>query len=189
MRKLQLHLSPDEPLIGLPEDAAAARYAALHDALTGLPNRLLFEDRLAHGLAQARRHGRTLAVMSLDLDEFKQINARHGQSVGDAVLTTVADRLKENTRQEDTVSRANGDGFLYLVAEFGDLKDVTMIAEKITQALRVPCLLTVGPVHIRASVGIAIFPNHGDSVHDLIERADQAMQLAKGNPAGYAFAG
>ena len=179
----------EQQLVAVTRGEEEARHAALHDPLTGLPNRVLFDDRLAHGLAQARRHGRALAVMFLDLDKFKQINDQHGHAVGDAVLTTVADRLKENTRQEDTVARIGGDEFLYLVAECGSRDDVTMIAGKIIQAIRAPCLLSVGKLEIRASLGIAIFPADGDSARALIARADQAMYQAKGSPSGYVFAG
>ena len=178
----------EDQLAVVTRDEEVARHAALHDPLTGLPNRVLFDDRLAHGLAQAKRHGRTLAVMFLDLDKFKQVNDQHGHSVGDAVLTTVADRLKENTRLEDTVARVGGDEFLYLLAEFGKLDDVTMIAEKIIHAIRQPSALAVGKLEIGVSIGIAIFPKHGDSAQALIARADQAMYQAKGSPSGYVVA-
>ena len=179
----------EDQLAVVTRDEEVARHAALHDPLTGLPNRVLFDDRLAHGLAQAKRHGRTLAVMFLDLDKFKQINDQHGHDVGDAVLTTVADRLRENTRQDDTVSRIGGDEFLYLAADFGDLNDVILIAEKITQALRAPCLLAVGELRISASIGIAVYPKDGDSAQALVKRADQAMYLAKDKASGFVFAG
>ena len=174
------------------EQEEAARHAAFHDPLTGLPNRLLFTDRLEHGLAQAQRHGWTLAVMFVDLDDFKKINDSHGHDAGDSLLLTIAGRLKENTRGDDTVSRHGGDEFLYLLMEVQDEKDITLIAEKIIQAIRVPCDISVNDLIIRpsvkASIGISIFPKDGTTAEVLIQSADKAMYEAKRNKSGYAFA-
>ena len=170
------------------EQEKSARHAALHDALTGLPNRALFDDRLEHGLTQARRHGWTLAVMFLDLDDFKKVNDSHGHDVGDAVLQTIAGRLKENIRGEDTVCRHGGDEFLYLLMEIENEQDATPIVEKIMKAIQVPCELSVGKLTINCSIGISIFPKDGTTADALVKSADTAMYQAKRNKSGYSFA-
>lgn len=171
------------------EGEAAARHAALHDPLTGLPNRALFENRLELGLAQAKRHDRTMALMFMDLNEFKAINDVHGHDIGDAVLQGVAKRLKENTREDDTISRLGGDEFVYLLTEFSDLKDVVLVAEKLTNAIQAPCKATTGMLTIKASIGIATYPKDGSSASALIKSADDAMYKAKRSNLPYVFAG
>jgi diguanylate cyclase (GGDEF)-like protein len=169
----------------------AARRAAFHDPLTSLPNRVLFNDRLEHGLAQAGRHGWTLAVMFIDLDGFKAINDTHGHLAGDSVLKTVASRLRAMTRDDDTVSRHGGDEFLFLLLELKDETDATMIAEKIIRTLGEPCTVSVNDVEISLevglSIGIAIFPVDGTTAESLIRIADKAMYRAKRDHSGYAF--
>ena len=170
----------------------AARHAAFHDPLTGLPNRLLFDDRLEHGLEQAKRHSRTLAVLFVDLDQFKAINDTHGHDVGDGVLKMIAERLKENMRGDDTVSRHGGDEFLYLLMEIGDEADIKLLVEKIISAVQVPCDMSVGTgslsLSVKASIGIALFPKDGATAEMLIQSADKAMYRAKRENSGYAFA-
>jgi diguanylate cyclase (GGDEF)-like protein len=178
----------EERLTALTQEEEAARHAAFHDALTGLPNRALFDNRLAHALAQARRRGWSLAVMFMDLDEFKQINDVHGHDVGDAVLKTVAERLKATTREDDTVCRHGGDEFLYLLVAFGEVDDVILVADKIARAIAAPCRLSIGELSIRPSIGISIFPKDGATAFDLIKSADAAMYEAKRNRSGHAFA-
>lgn len=163
-------------------------HAALHDALTGLPNRVLFYDRLEHGIAQATRHGWTLAVMFMDLDKFKTINDTHGHDVGDAVLQTIAKRLIENTRSDDTVSRHGGDEFLYLLMEMKEDQDAAIVAKKIISAAQVPCDVSVGQLTVNTSIGISIFPKDGTTAEALIKSADAAMYRAKQNKSGFAFA-
>lgn len=170
------------------QEEAVARHAAFHDPLTGLPNRALFDNRLEHGLAQAKRHDWTLAVMFMDIDDFKKINDVHGHDVGDAVLKTIAERLKQCTRKDDTVSRHGGDEFLYLLMEIGDAQDVIFLAKKIVNAIQVPCQLSIGQLIIKPSIGISIFPKDGNTVNDLVKSADKAMYEAKRNRSGYAFA-
>jgi diguanylate cyclase (GGDEF)-like protein len=165
-----------------------ARHAALHDPLTGLPNRTLFQDRLEHALAQARRHDLALAVMFLDLDGFKAVNDTYGHDVGDAVLQTVAERLKENTRDDDTVSRLGGDEFLYLLMGATDQQAVANLAQKIVNRIQVPCQLSVGEIRVQLSIGVALFPQHGETAESLIKAADTAMYLAKRDRAGFLFA-
>lgn len=180
-------------LAAVTERAEASRNAAFHDLLTGLPNRALFNDRLEHGLAQAKRHDRSLAVMFIDLDGFKKINDIYGHDAGDDVLKTIAIRLTASTRDDDTVSRHGGDEFLYLLTEVGSAEDVKAIAEKIIASIQMPLQMTVDGVKIdadiSASIGIALFPKDGSTAHDLIKSADRAMYQAKPGATRYAFAG
>jgi diguanylate cyclase (GGDEF)-like protein len=166
----------------------SARHAAFHDPLTGLPNRVLFNDRLEHGLMQATRHSWNLAVMFVDLDEFKSINDLYGHDAGDAVLQTISQRLKETTRVDDTVSRHGGDEFLYLLMEINNIGDATLVAKKIINAIQKPCNIGTRDLVIKASIGISIFPKHGRSADDLIKSADKAMYQAKRLKSGYAIA-
>lgn len=170
-----------------------ARHSALHDPLTGLPNRALFNDRLEHGLAQAKRHGYPLAVMFLDLDDFKTINDTHGHDVGDAVLQTVAGRLKETTRGEDTVCRHGGDEFLYMLLELRNEQDITLIAKKIIKAVQAPFEIRLRDISlslsIKPSIGISIYPVDGTTPALLVNNADKAMYWAKRNKSGYSFGG
>lgn len=170
----------------------SSRHAALHDVLTGLPNRALFKDRLDHGLAQARRQGWGLAVLFVDLNGFKAINDTQGHDVGDAVLQAIAQRLKDNTRGEDTVSRYGGDEFLYLLTRIQDTANITTVAEKVVQSVQAPNDIRLREktftARVKASVGIATFPNDGTTAEQLIERADEAMYRAKRAGAVLAFA-
>ncbi len=174
------------------EREAAARHDAVHDPLTGLPNRVLFNDRLEHGLAQARRQEWDLAVMFIDLDDFKKINDTHGHAAGDSVLKVIASRLSESVRDDDTVSRQGGDEFLYLLTEVKNREDLSAVAEKILASIQSPCSVTVDGrtinASVSASVGIAIFPKHGTTSDELIQSADKAMYRAKKSKSRYSFA-
>ena len=146
-----------------------SRHASFHDPLTALPNRALSYDRLAHGVAQARRHGWHLAVMFIDLDDFKKINDQHGHDVGDQVLRALATRLANSTRDDDTLSRHGGDEFLYVLTEYESEQDLTAIAEKLIALIEVPCVTGVGDAMIETvvspSIGIAVFPRQSRSWH------------------------
>jgi diguanylate cyclase (GGDEF)-like protein len=174
------------------EQEESARHRVLHDALTGLPNRLLFNDRLEHGLAQALRHDRPLAVMFIDLIGFKAVNDTYGHDAGDLVLQVMATRLQEHTRSEDTASRHGGDEFLYLIAEAGNEQTIVHVAERIIRTIQEPCNIssqgTEISVSIDASIGIAISPKDGITVDTLIKSADTAMYRAKQQKSGYSFA-
>jgi diguanylate cyclase (GGDEF)-like protein len=182
----------EHQLAAVREQEEAARHAAFHDPLTGLPNRVLFNDRLEHGLTQAKRHGWILAVMFVDLDDFKSINDSYGHDVGDSVLQTISQRLKENTRADDTVSRHGGDEFLYLLMEIRDERDIMLIAEKIITAIQEPCDIRIRDLvispSISPSIGISIFPKDGTTADALIKSSDKAMYRAKRTRSGYAFA-
>lgn len=174
------------------EQESAARYLALHDGLTGLANRALLMDRLEHELAQALRHGWSVAVMFIDLDHFKLINDQLGHAVGDRVLQIVGQRLADNSRSVDTVCRFGGDEFVFVQTEVKDEADVATVAEKLLDALCAPSGLGEDDVipapDIRASMGIALFPQHGDSADVLLASADRAMYQAKRSGSGFAFA-
>jgi diguanylate cyclase (GGDEF)-like protein len=182
--------SIDQQIVAVKQQEESARYAAFHDLLTGLPNRALFTDRLEHGLEQAVRHGWTLAVMFIDLNLFKIVNDTYGHHAGDAVLRRVAQRLKDNTRADDTVSRYGGDEFLYLLTQFADEASVAMIAQKIIHAIESPPgpgEAAIDVATISASIGISMYPRDGTSAEALIEVADAAMYRAKQQKLGYAF--
>ncbi|MBT9495611.1 MAG: GGDEF domain-containing protein [Paucibacter sp.] len=156
-----------------------ATQIAMHDQKTGLPNRTLFDDRLAQAIAGAERHGWLLAVMFLDLDRFKLVNDTHGHDAGDAVLTEVAQRLLSNARDEDTVCRNGGDEFLYLLINPKDRAAVAAIAAMVQAAIQHP--IAMGPLQlvIKPSIGIALYPEHGQSGQTLVAHADAAMYRAK----------
>ncbi len=174
------------------EQKEVAQDAALHDALTGLPNRALFIDRLEHGIAQAKRDCGNLAVIFVDLDKFKSVNDTHGHDVGDLVLQTAAQRLKSHFRDGDTVSRYGGDEFLCLLTGIQKESDIAMIALKIIKGMQAPIKVNVRDVKVNAkigaSIGIAIFPQHGTTAEVLIRRADEAMYQVKKSKCKYLFA-
>ena len=182
----------DHQLAAAVEQEHGSRNAGLHDPLTGLPNRVLFQDRLEHGIAQATRHRWILAVLFLDLDNFKSVNDSYGHQAGDAVLQAVAMRLQHSMRIEDTVSRYGGDEFLCVLTPLHEERDVAMIAAKIRTAMQVPLEVCVSDVIVNlcleASIGIAMFPKDGASAVALIQRADEAMYRAKESKSGCAFA-
>jgi diguanylate cyclase (GGDEF)-like protein len=157
-----------------------AQIVALQDALTGLPNRLSFEQSLDHGLTQAKRHGWGLAVLFIDIDDFKSINDSHGHDLGDQVLLMVANRLQSFVRDQDIVSRWGGDEFVCLLLEVKQEEDVTRLAEKMIEQLAEASELNQIVLSIRASVGIAIYPADGETAEVLFKNADTAMYKAKG---------
>ncbi|MEP7137563.1 MAG: GGDEF domain-containing protein [Chloroflexota bacterium] len=153
---------------------------ALHDALTGLPNRVLFDQNLSQGLIQAKRHDWGLAVLFIDIDKFKSINDSYGHDLGDKVLLMVANRLRSLIREEDTVSRWGGDEFVCLLLEVKQEADVTRIAEKMVNQIAMACEFNGVVLSITASIGIAIYPADGETVDILFKNADMAMFKAKG---------
>lgn len=158
-----------------------ARHLALHDRLTGLPNRALFEHGLEHGLSVAKRQGWGLAVLFIDIDKFKSINDSHGHDGGDQVLLTVATRLRSFVREEDLVSRWGGDEFVCLCLEVKQEADVFQLAEKMVDRLGEACEVNGTTLSIRASIGIAIHPADGETAELLFQHADSAMYEAKGS--------
>jgi len=156
---------------------------AYHDALTGLPNRNLLRDRFAMALAQARREVRPLAVLSLDLDQFKQVNDRAGHAAGDQVLQEVASRLVGRLREVDTVARVGGDEFVVLIPG-GNRDAAATVASAIHYCMR-PAFIRGGQsFNIGASIGISLYPENADDPVVLLELADRAMYRAKANGQG-----
>lgn len=149
------------------------------DALTELPNRNLLLDRFATAIAGARRHGTRLAVLFLDIDNFKDINDTLGHAIGDEVLRLAAQRIVSSVRETDTVSRHGGDEFLILVTELAHAPDAVRIADAVITALGVPNRLGDHVLRLRASIGISIYPDDGEDMQLLIDRADAAMYRAK----------
>jgi diguanylate cyclase (GGDEF)-like protein len=154
-------------------------YLALHDPLTGVPNRRLLEDRLQHALASSHRRGGTVAVLFCDVDNFKCVNDTHGHRVGDTVLQTVARRLETILRENDTVARAGGDEFVVVLGDLGDPTEATRIAERARLALGEPISIDGAELRITASLGVALNIEAGDTVETLLRRSDDAMYLAK----------
>ncbi len=153
--------------------------AAGLDPLTGLPNRALMLDRLTQALAAARRHATRLALLFVDLDQFKQINDSFGHAIGDQALLQVAQRLSQAVREVDTVSRHGGDEFLILLAEVTQAADAGRLAAKLLAELGQPLDLGGQSLQLSASIGISLYPDDGESITDLIAHADKAMYQAK----------
>lgn len=155
------------------------RHLASHDALTGLPNRILLDDRLAQALAHAERDGRAFALAVFDLDRFKVVNDSLGHHAGDELLKEVARRLSSVARSTDTVARMGGDEFVVLLDQIGQREDAEQMAQRAVDALRHPINLGGVDIHTSASVGIAIYPHDGKNVEALMANSDAAMYCAK----------
>jgi diguanylate cyclase (GGDEF)-like protein/PAS domain S-box-containing protein len=163
-------------------------YQAYHDILTDLPNRILFKDRLGLAVIQAKRKQTELAVMFIDLDRFKLVNDTLGHVKGDELLQQAAGRLKECLRKGDTLARQGGDEFTIVLPELRDRDDARMVADKFLEVLQEPFDLDGHAVHISASIGIAVYPAHGESIDELLRHADIAMYQIKGQGKnGHAF--
>jgi diguanylate cyclase (GGDEF)-like protein len=164
---------------------AAERATALmsikaeRDFLTGLPNRALLTDRLAHSIELAQRHGTRVALMFLDLDNFKEVNDSLGHVVGDALLQSTAKRLQSCLRGSDTVSRQGGDEFLVLLTEVSSVQDTGVIADKLKKAMTEPHLIGMHQICVTLSIGISLYPDDGKDVESLLSHADTAMYFAK----------
>ncbi|HWA36788.1 MAG TPA: EAL domain-containing protein [Burkholderiales bacterium] len=158
---------------------ARIQHLATHDALTGLPNRTLAHDRITQAIFHARRGGRQLAVMYLDLDRFKVINDGFGHPVGDAVLRACAARLKDLVRNGDTVARQSGDEFMMLLADLRHSSDAYIVGQKVLDAFSRALEVEGRELHVTPSIGVSLFPQDGQSADELIRNADVAMYRAK----------
>ncbi len=152
---------------------------ALHDALTGLPSLQLARDRLAQAIVQAQRERRMAALLFIDLDDFKSANDRYGHDCGDAVLRTVATRLLATVRRTDTPARLGGDEFVVILNGIDSADAARHVAAQIVDSLAQPVIWQQHSLKVGASVGIALFPEHGDSAEALLRHADQAMYAVK----------
>jgi diguanylate cyclase (GGDEF)-like protein/PAS domain S-box-containing protein len=155
------------------------QFLAYYDALTGLANRILLQDRLTKALAGARRRNERVALIFLDLDWFKLINDSLGHSIGDLLLQEVAQRLREWAREQDTVARIGGDEFLIVLTGVTDIPDVAVATERLMDALNKEFVIQGRKLHINCSAGVCIFPEHGSDSETLIKNADAAMYTAK----------
>jgi diguanylate cyclase (GGDEF)-like protein/PAS domain S-box-containing protein len=154
-------------------------HMAYHDALTGLPNRILLMDRLEHATSRAERYGNRLALLFIDLDRFKTINDSLGHSVGDALLQAVAGRMQALVRDEDTLARLGGDEFVVFLEDIEDGLDAANVAEKIIHALEKVLHIGDYPLHVSASIGVSLYPDDGTDAETLMKHADAAMYKAK----------
>lgn len=166
------------------EDFDELARVSQRDPLTDTPNRALMLDRIESAIAFARRHKKRIAILFIDFDHFKQINDTLGHDVGDAALQIVARRLEGAVRSSDTVSRHSGDEFLVLLAEIGDVADAVSTAEKILAAVGEPALIDEHEMRFSISMGIALFPDDGETAATLIKKADTAMYRSKRRGGG-----
>jgi diguanylate cyclase (GGDEF)-like protein len=166
----------------------ALDYLAHFDTLTGLPNRELVTDRVRQALAHAHRSAGKVAMLFIDLDNFKHVNDSYGHATGDALLKAVATRLQACVREGDTVARLSGDEFLIMLSDIEDAQDAATVAQKILETLALPYPLEEHEIFSGASIGISIFPVDGDSMEEMLRTADTAMYHAKTSGRnGYQF--
>lgn len=167
----------------LEQEVAQAHYFAFHDALTGLPNRMLLRDRLNQALIQAERQRKQVGLLLIDLDDFKSVNDRFGHAAGDQILWQVAQRLISGLRSEDTACRYGGDEFVVLLPESDVAGNVQEVAQKLRARLNRPYTVDDHSISMTASIGVAVYPGDARCEKDLIRRADLAMYLAKARAA------
>lgn len=156
------------------------RYQASYDALTGLPNRALFLDRLEHAVATARRQEYALGLMFIDLDGFKAVNDTLGHEAGDQLLKGAGQRLRSCVRESDTVARLGGDEFTVIMEGVEGRAGAAVVAQRVISTLEVPFDLDGKPGHVSASIGIALLPEDASNSEELLRNADTAMYAAKG---------
>jgi diguanylate cyclase (GGDEF)-like protein len=156
-------------------------FIATHDSLTGLPNRFLLLDRLALAINQAERNNKSLAVLMIDLDRFKNVNDSFGHSMGDQLLQAAGERLTGIVRGYDTVARLGGDEFIVLLTEIDGVIEATEICSRIIELFRKPFILNQNIVNVTASIGIAMYPDNGKDAESLLKNADTAMYEVKGS--------
>jgi diguanylate cyclase (GGDEF)-like protein/PAS domain S-box-containing protein len=163
----------------LQESVALLRHHAHHDVLTGLPNRLMFEEKLRATVATADRHARPFAVLFLDLDGFKAINDDFGHAAGDVVLIEVARRLRRSLRASDTLARIHGDEFVVILPELCEPHEAGSLAQKLLAIVSDPIDVAGTTVSVQASIGVSLYPNDGANPRALVRAADAAMYQAK----------
>jgi diguanylate cyclase (GGDEF)-like protein len=192
-RASEMLLNGERRFVGILHDISEQRaqkealeYQSLHDPLTGLPNRTLFNDRLRQAIVVAHRERKSLILLIMDMDRFKEVNDTLGHQIGDLLLQQVALRLAATLRQSDTVARLGGDEFAVLPASGTDLNGGSRAAQKILQALEHPFVVDGRNIDVGASIGIAHWPEHGEEAETLMRHADVAMYAAKRAKRGYA---
>jgi diguanylate cyclase (GGDEF)-like protein len=181
--ELRVRLRAGKRVLDLQAELISAREAvrvqSVRDPLTGLPNRLLFADRLSNQLAHAERTGRAVAVMFLDLDHFKVINDSLGHNVGDHLLKEVSQRLRGCLREVDTLARMGGDEFTVILGDIGDTNDPGLVATRLLEELAQPFMIDGRQLFVTGSIGISVYPDNGTTVESLVRNADAAMYRAK----------
>ncbi len=186
--RITSYIATGREVKGRSKDQARLQHLASHDILTDLPNRALFFEKAVHTLLTARRHRRRFAIVFVDIDDFKTINDSLGHGAGDAVLKAVARRLTDLVRVEDTVSRFGGDEFVVLADEIANRDEAAVLAERLCRMSRTPVEIGDRELNISISSGIALFPDDGTTLEDLVRRADLAMYEAKRRqPGSYRF--
>jgi diguanylate cyclase (GGDEF)-like protein/PAS domain S-box-containing protein len=168
-------------------EIVALRHQAMHDGLTDLPNRMMLFDRLADALEAARSDGRLIALLLMDLDRFKEVNDTFGHHFGDVLLKQVAFRLRNQLHVDDTVARLGGDEFAVVLTSALDPNAVAMTARRILNSLQQPFVVEGQVLEVGASIGIALYPQHGSDARTLMRRADVAMYATKQSNAGFTF--
>jgi diguanylate cyclase (GGDEF)-like protein len=171
----------------LVRQAELNEYQALHDPLTGLANRVLFKERIDHAIRHAERNLTRLAVVLMDLDRFKEVNDSLGHAAGDQLLTKVGCRLRGAVRASDTIARLGGDEFALLVCDLSEPEDVVPVIERVRAALERPIHIQSLPLAVEGSIGVAVYPDHGDAAELLIQRADVAMYEAKRDNTSHSY--
>jgi diguanylate cyclase (GGDEF)-like protein/PAS domain S-box-containing protein len=161
------------------QDLARLEYLAHYDAVTKLPNRILFIDRVKQAISRSKRSGMHVAQMFVDLDGFKQVNDQYGHRAGDKLLYQVAERLRSTVRDADTVARLGGDEFTVVVPDIKMEIDATTIADKLVKSVRKSFSIEGVEISVSASIGIALYPFDGETVDDLLKNSDLAMYAAK----------
>ena len=179
IQNAKLYEQAQQEIVDRKKAEEAIKYMAHHDALTGLPNRRLFNERITLEISRSQRNNQKIGVMLFDLDHLKNVNDSFGHSVGDLLLQSVGQRLVGLLRKSDTVARMGGDEFLLILPEMKQHQDAVLTAERILSALSTPFLLDGNQINITTSIGIVFFPDDGTEVDDLIKKADIAMYKAK----------
>jgi diguanylate cyclase (GGDEF)-like protein len=164
--------------------AVSSHHKAMHDSLTGLANRMLFRDRADQALRIAARTREPVGLIGLDLDGFKQVNDTLGHHAGDLLLKHVADRIQECVRETDTIARLGGDEFSIVLPNVTSIDDAAEVADRVLHAIRRPIDLDGELVEVSASIGVAVFPSHGEHTEELIQHSDAAMYQAKRGKLG-----
>ena len=162
-------------------------HLAMHDTLTGLPNRNLFKDRLDQALSRSTRSGHHTGLLFLDLDRFKEVNDALGHRQGDELIKLIAHRLVSAVRDADSVARLGGDEFAIIVPDVSNSSTLVVVAERFTELLREPFEINDITVNVEASIGVALYPDHGEDADTLMQHADIAMYAAKDGGLDYAF--
>ncbi len=180
---LFVHVADVTPLKELERELERAKERAenmaTHDYLTGLPNRVLLNDQLSSAIARAKRRGEIIAVMTIDMDSFKQVNDTYGHGEGDRLLVAIADRMRKAVREADTVTRYGGDEFLITAPQVESEAHTATIAERLLAAVHEPVSVADAVVEPTFSIGIALYPEDGSTPEELITRSDKALYTAK----------